>query len=214
MKKILLIQFAILSTLIIYAQDDPYAGYKDILNIIKGCDENVIIYHIPNGNTAAGEMKCLTSGKIREIFSTGVLIESIGQNVKVSDKGLVFEGGGSQTYFEYLNFDKIIKLKVIKKPEIECDDPNCPFHGNLNVRGRVLIGHIISDRMDKTVVVKRSYTQYDPKYERYSRVSNKIPAHNSPCIEVKQGDRVRIAECRPISKTKSFVVIEKLEEVE
>ncbi len=36
-------------------------------------------------------------------------------------------------------------------------------------------------------------------------------AHNPPCIDAKVGDRVRIGECRPLAKTVSFVVIEKLE---
>ncbi|MDH5460348.1 MAG: 30S ribosomal protein S17, partial [Candidatus Bathyarchaeota archaeon] len=44
------------------------------------------------------------------------------------------------------------------------------------------------------------------------RRSSRIPSHNSPCINAKEGDRVRIAECRPISKTVAFVVVEKLEE--
>ncbi|MCJ7793949.1 30S ribosomal protein S17, partial [Candidatus Bathyarchaeota archaeon] len=39
-----------------------------------------------------------------------------------------------------------------------------------------------------------------------------IPSHNPPGIDVKEGDRVKIAECRPISKTVSFVVVAKLGE--
>ncbi|HER54639.1 MAG TPA: 30S ribosomal protein S17, partial [Candidatus Bathyarchaeota archaeon] len=38
------------------------------------------------------------------------------------------------------------------------------------------------------------------------------PAHCPPCLDVKAGDKVRLAECRPISKTVGFVVIEKLED--
>ncbi|MBT8172356.1 30S ribosomal protein S17, partial [Candidatus Bathyarchaeota archaeon] len=37
-------------------------------------------------------------------------------------------------------------------------------------------------------------------------------AHSPPCLEIKAGDKVRLGECRPISKTVGFVVIEKLEE--
>jgi small subunit ribosomal protein S17 len=98
-----------------------------------------------------------------------------------------------------------------KRPERECEDPNCPFHGSLSVRGRVLDGRVVSDRMDKSVVVRLSYTRFYPKYERYARLSSKIPAHNTPCIDAKRGERVRIAECRPLSKTKSFVIVEKLD---
>ncbi|RLI40477.1 30S ribosomal protein S17, partial [Candidatus Bathyarchaeota archaeon] len=49
-------------------------------------------------------------------------------------------------------------------------------------------------------------------FKRYERRRSLIPAHNPPCINAKEGDTVRIAECRPISKTVSFVVVEKLEE--
>jgi len=42
-------------------------------------------------------------------------------------------------------------------------------------------------------------------------MSSRITAHNPPCIGAKTGDKVKIAECRPISKTKSFVVVEKEE---
>lgn len=102
----------------------------------------------------------------------------------------------------------------IKKPEQECDDPNCPFHGTLSVRGRMLIGDVISDRMNKSVVVRIPYTKYISKYERYTRMSHKLTAHTTPCLNVASGDRVRIAECRPLSKTKTFVVVEKIEGLE
>jgi small subunit ribosomal protein S17 len=89
-----------------------------------------------------------------------------------------------------------------------CTDKNCPIHGNLSTRGRVLEGVVISDKMDSTVVVRRDYVRYVPKYERYKKCSSRIPAHNPQCIAAKPGDRVRIAECRPLSKTKHFVVLE------
>ncbi|MBS7632477.1 30S ribosomal protein S17 [Candidatus Bathyarchaeota archaeon] len=101
---------------------------------------------------------------------------------------------------------------VFKKPKKTCSDRNCPFHGELPVRGRVLDGIVASSKMDKTVVVERDYLQYVPKFMRYERRRSRIPSHNPPCIDAKEGDRVRIAECRPISKTVSFVVMEKLEE--
>ncbi|HDI07421.1 MAG TPA: 30S ribosomal protein S17 [Candidatus Bathyarchaeota archaeon] len=101
---------------------------------------------------------------------------------------------------------------VLKKPRKTCNDRNCPFHGELPVRGRVLEGVVVSAKMDKTVIVQRDYLHYVPKYKRYERRRSRIPSHNPPCINAKEGDRVKIAECRPISKTVSFVVIEKLEE--
>jgi small subunit ribosomal protein S17 len=99
----------------------------------------------------------------------------------------------------------------VKPPEQECTDKNCPFHGVLPVRGQILEGIVVSDKMDKTVVVQQEYLKYISKYERYERRRSKIHAHNPPCINARIGDFVKIAECRPLSKTKAFVVIEKVE---
>ncbi|MGC9443578.1 MAG: 30S ribosomal protein S17 [Candidatus Methanospirareceae archaeon] len=97
----------------------------------------------------------------------------------------------------------------VKVPEKDCDDINCPFHGSLPVRGQILEGEVVSDKAPKTVVVLRSYLKKIAKYERYEKRQSKIHAHNPPCINAKVGDVVKIAECRPLSKTKSFVVVEK-----
>ncbi|MCS7124660.1 MAG: 30S ribosomal protein S17 [Candidatus Bathyarchaeota archaeon] len=99
-----------------------------------------------------------------------------------------------------------------KKPKKTCTDRNCPFHGSLPIRGRILEGVVVSAKMDKTVIVRHDYLKYVPKFMRYERRHSRIPAHNPPCIAAKEGDRVTIAECRPISKTVSFVVAEKKEE--
>ncbi len=102
-------------------------------------------------------------------------------------------------------------LASIKKPDKQCDDPNCPFHGSLSIRGRILEGTVISAKMNKTVVVQRDYLKYVPKYKRYERRRSHIPAHNPPCVDAADNSRVKIAECRPVSKTVSFVVVEKVE---
>ncbi len=98
----------------------------------------------------------------------------------------------------------------LEPPKDTCEDKNCPFHGSLSVRGQIITGVVSSNKMDKTIAVKREYRHYVPKYERYERRTSKYIAHCPPCLKVKNGDRVRIAECRPISKTVSFVTIEKL----
>ncbi|MBU5689950.1 MAG: 30S ribosomal protein S17 [Candidatus Aenigmatarchaeota archaeon] len=97
----------------------------------------------------------------------------------------------------------------VKPPEKSCDDPKCPFHGKLPIRGKILKGIVVSDRMDRSVVVRIDYIHYVTKYERYEKRKSRISAHNPECIDAKKGDRVTIAECRPLSKTKAFVVIEK-----
>ncbi len=99
----------------------------------------------------------------------------------------------------------------VKPPQKSCDDTDCPFHGSLPVRGKILQGVVASSKMSKTVVVKRDTLHYVPKYMRYEKRSSRINAHNPPCIDAKEGDKVRVAECRPLSKTVAFVIIEKEE---
>jgi small subunit ribosomal protein S17 len=96
----------------------------------------------------------------------------------------------------------------VAAPKDRCTDRNCPFHGTLSVRGQIIEGVVVSDRMKGTVVVKKDYRRFIPKYERFELRSGKYRAHNPPCIDAKVGSKVRIMECRPLSKTKSFVVIE------
>jgi small subunit ribosomal protein S17 len=97
----------------------------------------------------------------------------------------------------------------VRAPEGTCTDPRCPFHGGLKVRGGILEGVVVSDRMHGTVTVAVERMHLVRKYERYERRTAKLHAHNPPCIAAKAGDKVKIAECRRLSKTKSFVVVEK-----
>ena len=99
----------------------------------------------------------------------------------------------------------------VAAPKGECDDPNCPFHGTLPVRGQIIDGVVSTVKMNKTVVVERQFMKYMNKYERYEKRSSRYPAHAPACLGIKAGARVRIAECRPLSKTVSYVVIEKVE---
>jgi small subunit ribosomal protein S17 len=95
----------------------------------------------------------------------------------------------------------------VAPPQKSCDDVDCPFHGSLATRGKILRGVVASSKMTKTVVVERDILQYVPKYMMYEKIRIRISAHNHPSIEAKEGDKVRIAECRPLSKTVSFVVV-------
>jgi small subunit ribosomal protein S17 len=96
----------------------------------------------------------------------------------------------------------------VKQPENECHDPNCPFHGELSVRGQIIEGTVTSDKADRTITVERSFYKFIKKYERYEKRNSKIQAHKPDCIDVKIGDSVKIAECRQLSKTKHFVLVE------
>ncbi len=95
-------------------------------------------------------------------------------------------------------------------PKKACDDRNCPFHGALSVRRKFLDGRVVSAKMMKTVTIEKNYQQYDRKYTRYEKRRSRILAHSPPCLDIHEGDRVRVAECRPISKEVAFVVVEKL----
>ena len=72
---------------------------------------------------------------------------------------------------------------------------------------RVLEGTVVSDKMDKTVTVLVERRFMHPKYKKYLKHSNKYAAHDegNTC---KIGDKVQIIECAPISKRKSWVLLE------
>ncbi|WP_121744573.1 30S ribosomal protein S17 [Natronorubrum halophilum] len=99
-----------------------------------------------------------------------------------------------------------------ENPE-EYDYETCPFYGELPVRGQILEGQVVSTDMDKTVVVEREYDVAVPKYDRLMKRRSRIPAHVPGVLEpLSVGDTVKIAETRPLSKTKSHVVVEVTEE--
>ena len=95
----------------------------------------------------------------------------------------------------------------VQEPETACSDRNCPFHGELSVRGQTLNGEVASTDMEKTVVVEREYDVKVPKYDRFMKRRSRVPAHAPDCLDLAVGDTVTIAECRPLSKTKSHVVV-------
>ena len=98
----------------------------------------------------------------------------------------------------------------VKPPSERCDDKDCPFHGTLPVRGQIITGEVVSRKMQGSISVKREFMHYVKKYERYEKRTSTYHAHCPSCIKLDAGDNVRIAECRPLSKTVSFVAIEKL----
>lgn len=101
----------------------------------------------------------------------------------------------------------------VKAPSRLCDDPNCPFHGSLRIRGKLLTGKVVSVSAKNLAVVQRESTQFNKKYLRYLKKRHKLHAHLSPCFDLKLGDIATVAECRPISKTVSFVVVDKMRTV-
>jgi small subunit ribosomal protein S17 len=69
------------------------------------------------------------------------------------------------------------------------------------------VGVVVSDKMDKTVVVAIENRSPHPKYGKIVVKTNKFKAHDEE-NQAKQGDRVRIRETRPLSKTKRWEVAE------
>ncbi len=99
----------------------------------------------------------------------------------------------------------------VRAPEGEWDgDQNCPFYGSLRLRGQIIEGTVSSTGMSNSIIVQREVTRYMKKYERYEKRTRRYAAHLPSCIgEIESGETVRIMECRPLSKTVKFCVIEK-----
>lgn len=74
-------------------------------------------------------------------------------------------------------------------------------------RRQYKVGRVVSDRMDKTVVVTVDYLKPHPLYRKTIRKTSKFYAHDAENV-CKVGDTVRIGETRPLSKLKRWEVIE------
>ncbi|MEA3514312.1 MAG: 30S ribosomal protein S17 [Nanoarchaeota archaeon] len=98
----------------------------------------------------------------------------------------------------------------VKPPKVECTDKKCPFHGSLKVRGKIIKGIIVSKDVHTSATIESDRTIFIKKYERYLKKRSRIRVHNPPCINAQIGDEVKAMECHPLSKTKHFVIVEKL----
>lgn len=77
----------------------------------------------------------------------------------------------------------------------------------------VMTGRVVSDKMDKSITVLIERLVRHPLYGKQLRRSTKIKAHDEDNV-CQQGDLVRIKETRPISKTKSWTLVDVVEKVE
>ncbi len=104
---------------------------------------------------------------------------------------------------------KNIGIETAKPDKVpKSKDEKDPFYGKTKLRGRVFTGLVVSDKMMKTVTVEWPRRKFNKKYERFEMRRTRVKAHNPESIDAKTGDTVKIAETRPLSKTKNFVVIE------
>lgn len=101
--------------------------------------------------------------------------------------------------------------KKKNKEKTTCEDKKCPIHGKVELRGYKFKATVVSSRTKNTAVVERPFVQKVPKFERYERRKTRISAHNPECINAQEGDEVIVQACRPLSKTKSFAIVRKVE---
>ncbi len=88
------------------------------------------------------------------------------------------------------------------------NEKNNPFNGSLTIRGRLFEGVVINAKAKNTAVIQKESPIYFKKFKRFGRSKNKIHAHVPSNLNVQKGDYVIAAECRPISKSVSFVIVE------
>ncbi|OXV11409.1 hypothetical protein Egran_00832 [Elaphomyces granulatus] len=120
-------------------------------------------------------------------------LESIsGGTVFGTSMGLIIDFGR--------NYWKIITLTF-------CADKKCPFTGGVSIRGRILTGRVVSTKMHRTIIIRREYLHFIPKYARYEKRHKNLAAHVSPAFRVEEGDVVTVGQCRPLSKTVRFNVL-------
>ncbi len=100
-----------------------------------------------------------------------------------------------------------LPVKKLKK-KLDGNEKNNPFNGSLSIRGKLFEGIVINAKAKGTVVIERESLIDFTKFKRFGRSKNKIHAHVPSNLDIKEGDHVIAAECRPISKSVSFVVVE------
>ena len=87
-------------------------------------------------------------------------------------------------------------------------DHKCPFTSDVSIRGRIFKGVVLSNKMNRTVTLRRDYLHYIKKYNRFEKRHHNLPAHLSPAFaRTRIGDVVTVGQCRPLSKTVKFNVI-------
>jgi small subunit ribosomal protein S17 len=99
------------------------------------------------------------------------------------------------------------KAEIKAEPK-ECTDERCPKHGSLRTKGRIFEGKVVSMKAAKTAVVEIQYLHKVQKYERYEKRRSKLHVHIPECYKIKEGDTIKFMECRKLSKTKAFVIID------
>merc|ERR1712225_200920 len=87
-------------------------------------------------------------------------------------------------------------------------DAKCPFTGNVSIRGRIMRAQVRSTKMKRSIVIRRNYLHFVNKYQRYMKRHKNFTVHCSPCFEPAVGDDVIVGQCRPLSKTVRYNVLQ------
>lgn len=87
-------------------------------------------------------------------------------------------------------------------------DKKCPFTSSVSIRGRILRGIVHSTKMQRSIVIRRNYLHFIQKYQRYQKRHKNFTVHCSPAFDPKVGDDVIVGQCRPLSKTIRYNVLE------
>ncbi len=97
------------------------------------------------------------------------------------------------------------------KEKVSCADKQCPFHGNLKLRGRSFKGFVKS-KNPRRVCIEFERIIYIKKYERQMKKKTKIHARLPDCLrqDINIGDYIEVKECRPLSKIIHFCVVKKI----
>jgi small subunit ribosomal protein S17 len=106
-----------------------------------------------------------------------------------------------------------IGIPGVSLPKKSCEDKDCPFHGTSRIRGKITQGVVVSKKSKNTVIIRQDYVQFIKKYQRYERRNSRMACHLPECLrtEINIGDLVRVGESRKLSKTKAFIVLDKIE---
>ena len=79
----------------------------------------------------------------------------------------------------------------------------------MNNKGKILTGTVVSAKTPQTVIITVASTHRHPLYKKAIRRTRRMAVHNTSLTLV-VGDMVRVAETKPISRTKHFIVLEKV----
>ena len=113
---------------------------------------------------------------------------------------------------------KNIGIPNVNPPKMnieDCNDRDCPFHGTTRVRGKITKGVVVSKKSKNTIIIRFDYVHFVKKFKRYERRNSRLACHLPDCLEheIELGDLVIVGESRKISKTKSFIVLDKSKKI-